>query len=172
MSFHLWNADSTETSTVECRLIHRCFQWYSTRLYLLYNVQQKPTVTWNDSLIKGRNSQKQRQRDQDRLETFKVHNSICRLFPFYSVENEELQILMPRHSPDRISDSSQVNKLQGDILNLNSAIADLKKDVTNAYSKIKLSECEIAKLRDCISQQENKLRSSEIEISNLQKEIC
>ena len=84
--------------------------WFERKYYDPYNNAVLPIVLYltlppfynqhdsfrNSQNIKRTRSKKKQQRDQDRLDTFRERKTVCSLFPFSSVDDDEFHDLMKR----------------------------------------------------------------------------
>ena len=145
-------------------------------------------------------SQRQKQRDQKRLHDFIERKSVCSLFPFSSVNNQEIQNMIPRQpsfipkiiEQQAVSQSNKIAELQEENKQLTVMIDHLRDSVTNEKRKSSDIENENSVLNMEISKvqgrlqdaenvililqcnynlEQNKLRGAETEILKLKQEI-
>ena len=163
-----------------------------------------PTVSCQPTSVmatgKQRKSQRQKQRDQKRLHDFIERKSVCSLLPFYAVDNQEIQNMIPRQpffipkiiEQQAVSQSNKIAELQEENKQLTVMIDHLRNSVTNEkrkssdienensvlnmeFSKVqgRLQDAEnvILNLQCNYNLEQNKLRGAETEILKLKQEI-
>ena len=125
---------------------------------------------------KQRKSQRQKQRDQKRLHDFIERKSVCSLFPFSSVNNQEIQNMIPRQpsfipkiiEQQAVSQSNKIAELQEENKQLTVMIEHLRDSVTNEKRKSSDIENENSVLNMEISKVQGRLQDAENVILNLQ----
>ena len=125
---------------------------------------------------KQRKSQRQKQRDQKRLHDFIERKSVCSLFPFSSVNNQEIQNMIPRQpsfipkiiEQQAVSQSNKIAELQEESKQLTVMIEHLRDSVTNEKRKSSDIENENSVLNMEISKVQGRLQDAENVILNLQ----
>ena len=121
-------------------------------------------------------SQRQKQRDQKRLHDFIERKSVCSLFPFSSVNNQEIQNMIPRQpsfipkiiEQQAVSQSNKIAELQEENKQLAVMIDHLRDSVTNEKRKSSDIEKENSVLNMEISKVQGRLQDAENVILNLQ----
>ena len=114
-------------------------------------------------------SRKQQQRDQNRLNNFIERKMVCSEFPFYSLDNAEIQAVAPKQITPQNSKPahfyiSKLNSLQQENTRLQSTI-------THLYRRLANTEELITDLRSKAIIGENKMKIANSVISNLKQEI-
>ena len=115
---------------------------------------------------------KQQQRDQNRLNNFIERKMVCSEFPFYSLDNAEIQAVAPKQittpnfKPAHFH-ISKLNNLQQENTRLQSTITQLK----DCNRRLANTEELITDLRSKVNNGENKLKIATSVISNLKQEI-
>ena len=114
-------------------------------------------------------SRKQQQRDQNRLNNFIERKMVCSEFPFYSLDNAEIQAVAPKQITPQNSKPahfyiSKLNSLQQENTRLQSTI-------THLYRRLANTEELITDLRSKVTYGENKMKIANSVISNLKQEI-
>ena len=117
-------------------------------------------------------SRKQQQRDQIRLNNFIERKMVCSEFPFYSLDNAEIQAVAPKQiTPQNFKPAhlyiSKLNSLQQENTRLQSIITQLE----DCNRRLANTEELITDLRFKISNGGNKLKIANSVISNLKQEI-
>ena len=117
-------------------------------------------------------SRKQQQRDQNRLNNFIERKMVCSEFPFYSLDNAEIQAVAPKQITPQNSKPahfyiSKLNSLQQENTRLQSTITQLE----DCNRRLANTEEMITDLRSKVSNGENKLKIANSVISNLKQEI-
>ena len=126
-------------------------------------------------------SQKQKLRDTTRLNNFIERKSVCSLLPFYALDNEEIQNMIPRHQPSSVShktiqkdaesQSKIILELQEEIKQLHLTTVHLRDSILNERNKYNELEKENSYLKTEVFKGEEKLRDAENVISNLHCDI-
>ena len=110
---------------------------------------------WNDS-NRTMKRQKQKQRDFQRMKQFNEHKTVCSVFPFYSLENNEIQNMVTRPVPVKIQQrTSKAEKTH---------VCKIQEE----YEKVL---CENSKLQSELKGIQNELKSLKTEYSNLQSKF-
>ena len=117
-------------------------------------------------------SRKQQQRDQNRLNNFIERKTVCSEFPFYSLDNAEIQAVAPKQiTPQNFKPVhfyiSNLNSLQQENTCLQSTITQLE----DCNRRLANTEELITDLRSKVSNGGNKLKIANSVISNLKQEI-
>ena len=156
--------------------------WFDRKYYDPYNNAVLPIVLYltlppfynqHDSIrncqnFKKTRSKKKQQRDQDRLDTFRERKTVCSLFPFSSVDDDEFCELMKRpilvHIQCSENCKTKLEELQveNDLWGLN--YGDLQDNFEISQKHLKLAQNEISKLND-------RLREEQANIRTLQKKL-
>ena len=118
------------------------------------------------------NSRKQQQRDQNRLNNFIERKMVCSEFPFYSLDNAEIQAVAPKQITPQNSKPayfyiSKLNSLQQENTRLQSTITQLE----DCNRRLANTEELITDLQSKVSNGKNKLKIANSIISNLKQEI-
>ena len=123
-------------------------------------------------------SQKQKQRDQERMKHFIEQKTVCSQFPFSSLDNNEIQKMVTQPVLDNFSkatsktENSKLCELQTENQKLGSLIVALTDDLKTANEKLKHKESIHLDLKEKLMMEQNKSAKLEIEYSELKSEFC
>ena len=115
--------------------------------------------------------QKQKQRDYERMKQFNKQKTVCSIFPFYSLENEDIKNMV---TPIQISqNNSKSDKIK--ICNLQEENRQLKVSTTELKDNLKtLNEkqiCEHSELQCKLTEMHNEIINSKTECARLLSEL-
>ena len=158
---------------------------FSNQVLLLVFYLTLPTVSCSRiperGIYKQTKSQKQKLRDSTRLNNFIERKSVCSLLPFYALDNEEIQNMIPRHQPSSVShktiqkdaecQNKRIMELQEEIKQLYLTTIHLRDSILNERSIYNELEKENSYLKTEVFKGEEKLRDAENVISNLHCDI-
>ena len=151
--------------------------WFDRKYYDPYNNAVLPIVLYltlppfynqhdsirNSQNIKRTRSKKKQQRDQDRLDTFRERKTICSLFPFSSLDDDEFRELMKRpiliHIQCSENCKTKLEELQveNDLWGLN--YGDLQDNFEISQKNLKLAQNEISKLNAMLREEQANIRT-------------
>ena len=151
--------------------------WFDRKFYDCYNNAVLPIVFYltlppfynqHDSIRNSQNiirtrSKKKQQRDQDRLDTFRERKTVCSLFPFSSVDDDEFREMMKRpilvHIQCSENCKTKLEELQveNDLWGLN--YGDLKDNFEISQTNLKLAQNRISKLNDMLREEQANIRT-------------
>ena len=151
--------------------------WFDRKYYDSYNNDVLPIVFYltlppfynqhdsfrNSQNIKRPKSKRKQQRDQDRLNTFRERKTVCSLFPFSSVDDDEFRELMKRpiivHIQCSENCKTKLEELQveNDLWGLNDG--DLKDNFEISQTNLKLAQNRISKLNDMLREEQANIRT-------------
>ena len=121
-------------------------------------------------------SQKQKQRDQERMKH--EQKTVCSLFPFSSLDNNEIQKMVTQPVLNNFAnaksktENNKLRELQTENQKLNLLVAALTNDLKTANEKLKHKESIHMDLKEKLVMEQNKSAKLEIEYSELKSEFC
>ena len=125
-----------------------------------------------------RRSQKQKQRDQERMKHFIEQKTVCSLFPFSSLDNNEIQKMVTQPVLNNFAktksktENNKLSELQTENQKLDLLVAALTDDLKTANEKLKHKESIHLDFKKKLVMEQNKRAESEIEYSELKSEFC
>ena len=125
-----------------------------------------------------RRSQKQKQRDQERMKHFIEQKTVCSLFPFSSLDNNEIQnmvtqpVLYNFSKAKSKTENNKLSELQTENQKLDLLVAALTDDLKTANEKLKHKESIHLDLKEKVMMEQNKSAKLEKEYSKLKSELC
>ena len=124
----------------------------------------------NSHNIKWSKSRKKQQRDHGQLNTFRERKTVCSLFPFSSVDDDEFRELMKRPILVHIQCSENCKtkleelQIENDLWGLN--YGDLQDNFEISQKNLKLAQNEISKLTDMLREEQANIRTLQKKFDN------
>ena len=125
-----------------------------------------------------RRSQKQKQRDQERMKHFIEQKMVCSLFLFSSLDNNEIQKIVTQPVLNNFAkansktENNKLSELQTENQKLDLLVAALTDDLKTANEKLKHKESSHLDLKEKLVMEQNKRANLETEYSELKSELC
>ena len=126
-------------------------------------------------------SQRQKQRDQKRLHDFIERKSVCSLFPFSTVDNQEIQNMITRQQPSLVLSKivhkdtecqfHKIKELQEEIKQLHLTTDHLRDSILDERRKQSELEKQNSYLKTEVIKGQEKLKNAQNVISNLNCDI-
>ena len=119
-------------------------------------------------------SRKQQQRDYDRMKQFNEQKTVCDIFPYSSLDNDEIRSMISKPVPTQSfkpgrSNDSKLKELQDENYKLNVLISELTENIRLVTEKVKTIEHEKLNLQ-CLFAEErettNMLDNEQIKLIN------
>ena len=133
-----------------------------------------PTVNLhrNTSMTNNRKvkHQKQKQRDFERMKQFNQQKTVCSVFPFYQLENDDIQNMVTQPTPVQFSktnsslEKTKMCNLQEENDKLNLLNTELKDQLRTINEKL---VCQISDFQHKLDKKEKELNEIKFECSNL-----
>ena len=115
-----------------------------------------------------------RKRDFLRMKQFNEQKTVCSMFPFYSLENEDIQNILTQPAPVHFKQTnSKLDKLKNcDILQENEKLKSLNMELNDNFKTLHENQlCEKSVLQCKLTEMQNEIASLKIECSNLQLKL-
>ena len=111
------------------------------------------------------------------MKKFNEQKTVCSEFPFYSLDNEEIQEAAPKQNTVQKLKTvhfyiSKLKNLQQENTQLKSTITHLEEHNGPKKTELTHAETVVTDLQTKLSNAENKLKIANSVISNLKEEIC